>query len=237
MKKLLLVIGLGLALTACGGNDGDTTPPPAPAVPAPAPTLPVGGTIEGVPAGVDLTEPGTTLEAVNGSGATLATATINADGTFNVTLQEPPASALDIAPAASGNLLSPAVAVSGFDCDSVDFSSGTARGTAFLELEAAQDGVVIGTIRQASDLPVAQAWFNDTTNLPTGTAYINLYVTEPLTIKATKCFRANNINVSFEVVLGQGWNTLKVTKAADGTVTVVRKPDAEAGGKWFFAGQ
>jgi hypothetical protein len=53
----------------------------------------------------------------------------------------------------------------------------------------------------------------------------------------TKCFRANNINFSFEVVLGQGWDTLKITKVADGTVTVVRKPDAEAGGKWFFAGQ
>jgi hypothetical protein len=232
MKKLLLAAGLALALTACGGNT-TTTPTPTPAVPAPAPTLPVGGTIEGVPAGVDLTEPGTTLQAVNGSGTTLATATINADGTFNVTLQEPPASALDIAPTTSGNLLSPAVAVSGFDCDTVDFSSGTAKGTAVLQLDIVKDNIVIGVSRRASDVAVAQAWFG--TNLPTGTAHIFLYVNEALTIKATKCFRTNNLNFNFEVVLGEGWNVLEITKAADGTVALVRLPDPEKDGvKWFY---
>jgi hypothetical protein len=231
MKSFLLVIACALALTACSSST--TTPDPTP---APKPTLPVSGTVTGVPAGVDLTTPGTTLEAQNGSGDVLGTATVNADGTFNVTLQEPTADQLDIAPTATG-LLSPAALVTGFDCDSVDFSSASAKGTSFLEFAAVTDaGVLLGNIRQASSAEVATTWYDGTGTLPVGTGYINLYVTEALTIKATNCFRQSNLNINFEVVLGQGWNTLKINKAADGAITVTRKPDAEVG-IWFFAGQ
>jgi hypothetical protein len=232
MKSFLFVIACALALTACSSS---TTPTPTP-IPDPQPTLPVSGTIAGVPAGVDLTTPGTTLQAQNGSGDVLGTATVNADGTFNVTLQEPTADQLDIAPKAS--LLSPAVLVTGFDCDSVDFSSASAQGTALLELEVINEaGDLLGYIRQASSVEVATTWYTGTGTLPVGTGYINLYVTEALTIKATNCFRQSSLNINFEVVLGRGWNTLKINKAADGAITVTRKPDAEIVGTWFFAGQ
>lgn len=216
IKVVFLLVCCALALTACGSpSDPDLDPEPN--------TLPVSGTIEGVPAGTDLA--GETIEAQNGSGDVLGTATVNTDGTFSVTFSEPTAAQLDLG--TSEGLRSQAAAT-GYDCDSLDIEPGTVKDTVVTELT-----LPIGVIRGGSDLATATAWADGSSTITDGTIYTFIYVDGDVTITGTNCLRASGINLYFTAELVTGWNIIAIGKTAASTSAAVIPLSDLSKIKWF----
>jgi hypothetical protein len=219
MKSFILVICCALALTACSSS---TTP-----TPTPQPTLPVTGTIEGVPSGTDLT--GKTIEVNNGSGANLGTATINADGTFSVTFDTPTAGQLDLGTNEAG--LRSQTTATGYDCDSLDITPGTVNGTVVTELEI----VGFGLLRGASDQAAATAWVDGSTTIADGSgAYTFIYVDGNTTLTGTNCFKSKGFALDFEAEVIEGWNIVLISKK-NGAFGAAVLPLADLSKvKWFY---
>jgi hypothetical protein len=220
MKSFVLLICCALALTACGSTT--TTP----TTPEPQTTLSITGTIEGVPAGTDLS--GQTIEAQNGSGDVLGTATVNADGTFSVTFNEPTASQLDLG-TSEGTLRSQAAAT-GYDCDSLDIEPGTVKGTVVTELEIPPFGV----IRGASDQATAIAWIDSSNSAVEGSAHTFIYVDGDVTMKGTNCFKTGGFNLTFEAELVEGWNWITIDKFSSRMIAGVLPLADLSKVKWFY---
>jgi hypothetical protein len=218
MKSFVLLVCCALALTACGGN---TTPNPTP---DPQPTLPVSGTIEGVPSGTTLA--GQTIEAKNASGDSLGSAVVNSDGTFSVTFKEPSASQLDLGKTEG---LRSQVAATGYDCDSLDVNPGTVKGTVVTELTIGE-----AVIRGASDQAAATAWVDGSNSSATGTAYTFIYVDGNVTLKGTNCFKKSGFSLDFEAELVEGWNIVAIIKSSS-DITAAVAPIADLSKvKWFY---
>jgi hypothetical protein len=218
LKSLLLLVCCALALTACGSsNNPDPEPEPN--------TLPISGTIEGIPDDVDLA--GETIEAQNGSGDVLGEATVNADGTFSVTLREPTAAQLDIESTTGSSLIKPTAVVEGFaTCETVDFSDVSAKGAAVAELTIEDFPYIL---RNASDFDTATAWYDGLDGVTAGQAYIYLYVDRNVTVEATNC-TAGESSFNFTADLTEGWNSLEIDKANE-VITVAVVDEA---GIWYL---
>ncbi len=214
MKSLVMFACCVLALTACGGGG---TPKPQPK------TLPIEGKVENLPEEAK----GATVTATTSSGAELATATVNDDGTFDITLKEPTAAQLDIG--SDGAALSAQAAVNGFDCDSLDVSDASARGTVVWEFGLSTGGY----LRSASSAAVA-ANFEQPDLGTDGFFYIEFYMDKAVTLTGDNCFRKQGHNLDFSVTLDEGWNWVEFGwSGGEIGATSVSETDEE----WFYTAE
>ena len=222
LKALLFIVSCALALSACSSN-----------TPQPQLTLPINGTIAGLPAGIDLSQPGTVLEATNGSGTVLASATPNADGTFSLTLNQPTADQLDLG--INGSELQAQATATGYDCDSLEVSPSGARAAIVYFLTINQDETRMGKLALASSAEVAAA-FSGHSVLPSteGRAHIYVYVDQPTTLTGTNCLRASNWDVSFSQQLSTGWNHFGLIKNAGELDTIEIGFPSSHGDLWQY---
>ncbi len=206
-------------LAACGGGGGNTTTGPAPVLPVAAPITTVNGTVSGWTGGASTVELLSQPTAKSATNPALASATLNANGTFALTLPSLATITPYLSTAATGSdsTVSGSTACNGTRTN----SDPSALGYSFGSLSAGNNPVISGTssISTSVDTNTTTATFN-------GRQWV--YSTKPTTfsgsVVCTDAPSGFTFTTSYNVALTQGWNVLAVAGtsifSADGKSTI-----------------
>jgi hypothetical protein len=182
--RLFLAFVLVFSLIACGPDTRTTTPD--------ADAAELSGKVENYSGGVG------TLEVESGNGFFLATGTINADGTFEVILEDPTDSQV---PFVADKTI--------YNCDDMTFSSGSARGISTFDIRVLDEtGRFRGSLMQGTSLRALKNMFSS--NPIDGRLIGRMYSTEDVKVTGTGC-EVDPDGMDFELNLSKGWNFVTAT--------------------------
>jgi hypothetical protein len=185
MKPLVVLLVIVITLAACNGKETAT-----PNTPTESPTE-LSGKVENYSGGAGR------LDVESGNGFFLETGTINADGTFKITLKNP---SINQIPYMTDKTM--------YNCADTTFSSSSARGiSAFAIRVEDSQGRFRGYLMQGSSLAAMQ---NSLSSNPVdGQLVGRMYSTEDTKVTATNC-EVDPDGMNFELNLKKGWNFVTV---------------------------